>query len=115
MSLPEFQVETQEQRMYWSRTMNLIFELENSKCWNLVSRAIGTVVGRKTTADGREYTRLWIYVPNKLSQDTAFRFRVGDPYDIEMDTKTGELTIRGISPDEAIHCGWSRRKRFKKE
>ena len=76
---------------------------------------IVTVIGRKTSSKGREYTRVWIYVPTKVTEDTAFPFRVGDPCQIEIGEKIGEkeasLTIRPVSVARAVKEGWAKRAR----
>lgn len=40
---------------------------------------VGSIIGRKSVSKGREYTRIWIYVPTKVQEDTAFPFEIGDP------------------------------------
>jgi hypothetical protein len=61
---------------------------------------------------GHQYERIWIYVPTKVSEDTAFPFRVGDPCLIQLDLERRHLVIRQISRDKAVSMGWrSERKR----
>lgn len=74
---------------------------------------VGTIIGRKSVSKGREYTRIWIYVPTKVSEDTAFPFRMGMPCLVEIDTKNRCLNVRPISEQEAVKLGWQRRKRRK--
>jgi hypothetical protein len=62
---------------------------------------------------GKEYVRLWIYVPSKVSEDTAFPFRIGDPCEVEIDTKARGLSVRSIPVDEAEKRGWVKRNRQK--
>ncbi len=50
---------------------------------------VGTIIGRKSTSGGREYTRVWIYVPTKVKEDTAFLLKVGDPCLVEIDADGG--------------------------
>ncbi len=40
---------------------------------------VGTIIGRKSASKGREYTRIWIYVPTKVKEDTAFPLKWGPP------------------------------------
>ena len=72
---------------------------------------IGTIIGRKSVSKGREYTRIWIYVPTKVSEDTAFPFKMGEPCRVEIDIKKGCLHIKPISEKEAMELGWRKRKR----
>ena len=74
---------------------------------------IGTIIGRKSVSKGREYTRIWIYVPTKVSEDTAFPFRIGMPCLVEIDTEKGCLKVKPISEREALKRGWQKRKRRK--
>ena len=61
---------------------------------------------------GRQYERIWLYVPTKISEDTAFPFKVGDPCLIELDIERRYLTIRQVSREKAISMGWrTERKR----
>ena len=61
---------------------------------------------------GRQYERIWIYVPTKVSEDTAFPFRVGAPCLIQLDTEQRQLLVRQISHEKAISMGWrTERKR----
>lgn len=74
---------------------------------------IGTIIGRKSVSKGREYTRVWVYIPTKVSEDTAFPFKIGMPCLVEIDTKKGCLNVRSISEKEAVKLGWRKRKRRK--
>jgi len=61
---------------------------------------------------GREYERIWIYVPTKVSEDTAFPFKVGDPCLIQLDIERKQLLIRQVSREKAVSIGWrAERKR----
>ena len=55
---------------------------------------------------GRQYERIWIYVPTKIGEDTAFPFKVGDPCLIQLDLDRKQLMIRQISREKAITMGW---------
>jgi len=77
----------------------------------IASHGIGTIIGRKTTTAGKEYLRIWIYVPTKISEDSAFPFKAGDPCEIELDTKEGKLLIKPIGLEKAEKEGWSKRRR----
>jgi hypothetical protein len=74
---------------------------------------VGTIIGRKSVSKGREYARIWIYVPTKVSEDTAFPFKIGMPCMVEIDEKKKQLTVRMISEKEASKQGWRKRKRGK--
>jgi hypothetical protein len=76
----------------------------------IANHAIGTVLQRKSKAGGREYTSLWIYLPNSIAEDSNFPFKGGDPVEINL-SKDGELALRPISETQAVKEGWSRRKR----
>jgi hypothetical protein len=71
------------------------------------------VIGRRSVSKGREYVRVWVYVPTKVSEDTAFPFKVGDPCEVEIDTQRG-LVVRPLSVKEASLRGWARRERYRK-
>jgi hypothetical protein len=62
---------------------------------------------------GREYTRIWIYVPTKIQEDTAFPFEVGDPCTVEIGDDGASLNVKRISPEEATERGWQQRRRRK--
>ena len=73
---------------------------------------MGTVIGRRSVSKGRQYERIWIYVPTKVSEDTAFPFNVGDPCLIQLDTERKQLLVRQISHEKAVTMGWrAERKR----
>jgi hypothetical protein len=75
---------------------------------------IGTVIGRKSVSKGKEYRRIWIYIPTKVAEDTSFQFKVGDPCFVEIDTSRGWLVIKPISLEEAKKLGWAERPRKRK-
>ncbi|HKM78857.1 MAG TPA: hypothetical protein VJZ03_07245 [Candidatus Bathyarchaeia archaeon] len=72
---------------------------------------VGTVIGRKSSSKGREYNRIWIYVPTKISEDTSFPFSSGDPCYVHLDPERKLLTIKTINREEAIKLGWRKRNR----
>ena len=72
---------------------------------------MGTVIGRKSVSKGKEYSRIWVYVPTKVSEDTAFPFKIGSPCIVEIDEKKNILIVKKISEKEAIELGWRKRKR----
>jgi hypothetical protein len=72
----------------------------------LARSGVGTVIGRRSVSKGRQYERIWIYVPTKVSEDTAFPFKVGDPCLIQLDLDRKQLMIRQISREKAITMGW---------
>ena len=62
---------------------------------------------------GREYARIWIYVPTKVSEDTAFPFKIGMPCLVEINKEKGQLVVKPISEKEATKLGWRKRIRRK--
>jgi hypothetical protein len=74
---------------------------------------IGTIIGRKTASKGKEYARIWVYVPTKVSEDTAFPFKIGAPCIVKIDDKNEQLVVKPISEKEAIEQGWRKRDRHK--
>jgi hypothetical protein len=75
---------------------------------------IGTIIGRKTASKGKEYSRIWVYVPTKVSEDTAFPFKIGAPCKVEIDEDKGQLVVKPISEKEATEHGWRKRDRREK-
>ena len=74
---------------------------------------IGTIIGRKSISKGREYTRIWIYVPTKVSEDTAFPFKVSMPCLVKINEEKRQLVAKPISEKEARKLGWRKRIRRK--
>jgi len=73
---------------------------------------IGTVIGRKSVSKGREYRRIWIYIPTKVSEDTAFPFKVGEPCLVEIDVTRKSLAVKPVNREQATKLGWrAERKR----
>lgn len=83
--------------------------------FDLAKSAVGTIIGRRTVSRGRVYVRVWIYVPTKVSEDTAFPFKIGEPCEVEIDAKRKGLVINSIDIGRAQKLGWSRRQRFQTE
>ena len=81
--------------------------------FGLARIGVGTIIGRKSVSKGREYARIWIYVPTKVSEDTAFPFRIGMPCLVEIKEKEGQLLVKTISEKEATKLGWRKRIRRK--
>jgi len=79
----------------------------------LARTGIGTIIGRKSVSKGREYARIWIYVPTKVSEDTAFPFKIGMPCLVEIDEEKRQLVVESISEKEATKLGWRKRIRRK--
>lgn len=77
----------------------------------MARKGIGTIIGRKSVSKGREYSRIWIYIPTKVSEDTAFPFKTGEPCLVEIDIKRKRLQVNPISENEARQLGWRKRKR----
>jgi hypothetical protein len=79
----------------------------------LARTGVGTVIGRRSVSKGREYARIWIYVPTKVSEDTAFPFEIGMPCLVEINEEKERIIIAPISEKEAIKLGWRKRRRRK--
>jgi hypothetical protein len=79
----------------------------------LARTGIGTIIGRKSVSKGKEYARIWIYVPTKVSEDTAFPFKNGVPCFIEINEDKGHLIVQPISEKDAVKMGWRKRERRK--
>jgi len=77
----------------------------------LARSGIGTIIGRKTASKGKEYTRIWVYMPTKVSEDTSFPFKVGMPCLVEIDEVLRGIKVTPISEKEAIKLGWRKRER----
>jgi hypothetical protein len=81
--------------------------------FSLAHAGVGTIIGRKSVSKGREYARIWIYVPTKVSEDTAFPFEMGMPCLVEINEERRQLVVKLISEKEATKLGW--RKRFRRK
>jgi hypothetical protein len=57
--------------------------------------------------------RIWIYVPTKVSEDTAFPFKIGAPCLVKIDEEKKQLVVKQISDKEATELGWRKRIRRK--
>jgi hypothetical protein len=79
----------------------------------LARSGVGTVIGRKSVSKGKEYSRIWVYVPTKVSEDTAFPFEIGMPCLIKLEVEKRQLVIKPISEEEAEKLGWRKRNRRK--
>jgi hypothetical protein len=80
---------------------------------DLARTGVGTIIGRKSVSKGKEYARIWVYVPTKVSEDTAFPFRTGQPCLVEISKEKNQLVIKPISEKEATELGWRKRARRK--
>jgi hypothetical protein len=80
---------------------------------NLARTGVGTIIGRKTVSKGKEYARIWVYVPTKVSEDTAFPFKIGAPCIVKIGDDNEHLVVKPISEKEAMEQGWRKRKRRK--
>jgi hypothetical protein len=76
----------------------------------LARTGIGTIIGRKSVSKGKEYSRVWVYIPTKVSEDTAFPFSIGMPCLVQINEKK-QLMVKPISEEEAIKLGWRKRVR----
>jgi hypothetical protein len=78
---------------------------------DLARTGVGTIIGRKSVSKGKEYARIWIYVPTKVSEDTTFPFKIGAPCLVEINE--GKLVVKSVSEDKALGLGWRKRARRK--
>jgi len=83
--------------------------------FSLARAGVGTIIGRKSVSKGREYARVWIYVPTKVSEDTAFPFEIGAPCLVEINEEKRHIIVKPISEKEATKLGWRKRKRRNSE
>jgi len=79
----------------------------------LARSGVGTIIGRKSVSKGKEYARIWVYVPTKVSEDTAFPFTIGEPCIVEIDEQKKQLVVKLIAEKEAVDLGWRKRIRRK--
>jgi hypothetical protein len=79
--------------------------------FNLARTGVGTIIGRKSVSKGKEYARIWIYVPTKVSEDTAFPFKMGMPCLVRINEGKGQVIVKPISEKEATKLGWRKRIR----
>jgi hypothetical protein len=77
----------------------------------LARTGVGTIIGRKSVSKKKEYARIWIYVPTKVSEDTAFPFKIGEPCLVDINEEKGQLVVKHVSEQEAIEKGWRKRDR----
>jgi hypothetical protein len=73
---------------------------------------VGTVIARKSTAKGKTYRRIWVYVPSRVSEDTAFPFHAGDPVEVAIEKDDQGMSVRPISVGKALQRGWTKRRRY---
>jgi hypothetical protein len=83
----------------------------------LTTEAIGTVIGRKTTINKKDYRQIMLYIPSDISLDSLFRslFEIGKPIDIKVDGEKRQMVIKPIAEKEALGRGWVRRDRTKRQ
>jgi hypothetical protein len=79
----------------------------------LARTGVGTVIGRKSVSKGKEYARIWVYVPTKVSEDTSFPFKIGSPCLVEINEERRQLVVKPISEKDATELGWQKRARRK--
>jgi len=79
----------------------------------LARTGIGTIIGRKSVSKGKEYSRIWVYIPTKVSEDTAFPFEIGAPCLVEINEEKRQLVVKPIAEKEAASLGWRKRNRKK--
>ncbi|MDG6983832.1 MAG: hypothetical protein JRN28_04730 [Nitrososphaerota archaeon] len=54
---------------------------------------VWTVIARKSTAKGKTYRGIWLYVPPGVSEDTAFPFHAGDPVEVAIEKVGQEMGV----------------------
>lgn len=80
---------------------------------SLARSDVRTIIGRKSVSKGKEYSRIWVYIPTKASEDTAFPFKIGAPCLVEINEEKKQLVVKPISEKEVIKLGWRTRVRRK--
>ena len=78
---------------------------------NISRTGVGSIIARKSSAKGHSYRRVWIYVPAKVSEDSAFPFKPGDPAEVTITEDNSSLTVKPISIAKAKQRGWAKRQR----
>jgi hypothetical protein len=77
----------------------------------LTNEGMGTIIGRKSVSKGKEYCRIWVYIPTKVSEDTSFPFNAGEPCIVKIENE--QLIVKQVSQKDAIKHGWKKRARKK--
>lgn len=77
----------------------------------ITTKGIGTIIRRKSVVNKKEYARMWIYVPQKVADDSQFPFKPGDPAEVEIDLVKKQLMVSQIDRAEATKRGWAARSR----
>lgn len=77
--------------------------------FKLAIKAIGTIIERTSTVNGKKYKRVWLYIPQRLSDDSQFPFASGDPVELEADVSRKKLMVSLIGKEEAKAKGWTSR------
>lgn len=72
----------------------------------------GSVIARKSTSKGKIYRRIWVYVPTKVSEDTGFPLKAGEPVEVAITEDNKGLTVKPIPLGKALQRGWKRRRRY---
>ena len=50
-------------------------------------------------------------VPTRVSEDTSFPFKIGDPCLVQLDLEKKLLVVKKLGKEEALRLGWRERKR----
>jgi hypothetical protein len=60
----------------------------------------------KGSSKGRQYERVWIYIPTKVSEDSSFPLKVGDPCLVQLDLERKQVLTNRIGREDAVKLGW---------
>lgn len=82
----------------------------NGQGFTIARKGVGSVIGRRSVRGGREYQQIWVYIPAKVAEDSAFQLKPADPVEIEIDP-SGRLIVTPISVEKARELGWAKRER----
>jgi hypothetical protein len=51
------------------------------------------IVNRPTTTAGKQYDKLYVYIPTEVAKDSAFPFRANDKVKLRIDVENRRLLI----------------------
>jgi len=54
------------------------------------------IVNRPTTTAGKQYDKLYVYIPTEVAKDSAFPFKANDKVRIRIDTANNRLVIEKL-------------------
>lgn len=54
------------------------------------------IVNRPTITAGKQYDKLYVYIPTEVAKDSAFPFRANDKVKVRIDTQNRRLIIEKL-------------------